>query len=179
MDGSVRLETTCQAAFAVAELLSAYAFHVFIAAVLGLLLLLLLNQAPRKKRSAALPNEISKALAEAERAAEACLGMCLTTAFVKSLKSRARGSGLVEKPKGFRGPDETELLCKTRKGALRALKRCRSLSVEALQLTADRRYFALRAVFEVAQSACWNCSPDCKRKACPALEYIKSVSLET
>ena len=137
------------------------------------LLWLLYSFVPRweSQRRAQLPREIATALAGACKAAESCLAMCEAVAIVKTLQTGSRrtvGSG----------PTEAELLAKRKAASGKVLKKCRRLSVEAVTLTVDARYVLLRGLFQCAEAACGNCHPMPGQKICPALEFLKKISLE-
>jgi len=151
--------------------------------LLGLLWLLLLRCyviVPRweSQRRAQLPREIATALAGACKAAESCLAMCEAVAIVKTLPIDNRQTCWLENLIPRNGPNDVELLANRKADSGKALKRCRSLSVEALNLTIDARYALLRGLFQSAEAACRNCHPMPGQKICPALEFLKKISLE-
>lgn len=131
------------------------------------------------ERLAVLPEEVPAALANARKATAACLAMSDAAAIVESLDSVVSPGAAPQELKDGDGPSESELLCKTKAVSLEALTQCRHLSIEAVRLTGDARYVALRGFFRAAETACLNCQHQPGLNVCPATNLLKKIFLET
>lgn len=166
--------------------LNAYVIRIIVVACGLMFFILLLDfsarprpKAKRKKkgRLAALPDEISRALAEARKATNACFAMCEALAITKALRVKDQVTASSRQLNDWNGPTDTALLSRTRTASVRALKHCRKLSVEGVEITVDASYVLLRGYLQMAEAACLNCKPVAGQKVCPALEFIEKISL--
>lgn len=128
----------------------------------------------KRKRLTALPGEIDGAFKEALRQSKKCFAMLGVQALARNLRQRSGlGAG-----SGRRDRSDAKLLSKARGRAQEALKRCLTLSTEAVNLTDDEQYYLLQQVFECAVAVCGECSQTAGQTSCPALELIGEISIE-
>lgn len=127
-----------------------------------------------RQRLAGMPREMDDAFRDAKTAMAQCLAVCGAAAYVRSLRS---GSGAEELRSRRGGPTEDEVFAARQAICIKALTRCHWLSVEALKLTYQANYLALRGVFEAALAACDNCRPEAGKDNCPALVFMEKVTL--
>lgn len=131
----------------------------------------------KKARLAALPGQISTALANAQKATEACLGMCEAAALAEALTLSGPAEEILKELRAHDGPTEGELLVKKQATSIKTIERCRCLAVEGVKLTTDKNYCELRGIFQAAEAACRSCKPVAGQEKCQALDFLIKVSL--
>lgn len=130
-----------------------------------------------RERLAKLPQEIRTALEKAQKATSDCLEMCSAAAFIEDLKLHLKAHFPSSRLNSTNGPSERILLLKTKAKSLKALKKCRCLSIEGLNLTSNARYLIMCSIFQSAELACRNCEHQAGLDACPALSFLDKMEL--
>jgi len=130
----------------------------------------------KKKRLAAIPQEISAALAKAQKAATACLEMQKAAVLAEASFTAA---GIDDKQwKSSDGPRGEELLAKTKDTSIKAMADIKRLSVEAVKLLpTSPHYVNLRTYCWLAHTACEACDPHLCQGNCRAFDILNKIEL--
>ena len=135
-----------------------------------------------RSRLTKIPLELKAAVAEARKATGACLAMCGAVALTETLAPMEHEDTRSWIEKLFDiypdGPSELELLIMRQQATLKALARCRRLSVEGVKISLDARYVVLRAVAWAAERSCRCCRPKPGQKTCPAMQFLEKLIVE-